>query len=94
MEIDGKSDSEDEASFDGDNEDSEESSSSDSSLDDSYESAIHVSVPNKNAEKTDHPYGIRHNSPSRVKWRSGESIYKENNTESEQNSDSESGDKG
>ena len=94
-----KSVSEDEASFPDDNEDSEESSSHDSN-----ESAIHVSVSNKNAQKKDYPYGIRHNSPSRVSRRNGEFIYKENNTESEEDSDinaeseedsdSESGDEG
>jgi len=64
------------------------------SSDDSNESANHVSVPNTNAEKRDYPYGIRHYSPSRVKRRSGEDIYKENNTESEEDSNSESGDEG
>eukprot|EP00956_Cyclotella_meneghiniana_P035444 scaffold115075_cov97-Cyclotella_meneghiniana.AAC.1 len=65
VETDEKSVTEDEASYD-DNEESEESSSSCSSSDDSDESAIHVSVSNKNAEKRDCPYGIRHHSPSRI----------------------------
>eukprot|EP00956_Cyclotella_meneghiniana_P017279 scaffold27981_cov37-Cyclotella_meneghiniana.AAC.10 len=86
---------------------SEDNSLEGSSSDDSSESASHASVPNTNVylrrefhqrdakEKDLSAYDFRSNSPARIKRRKEISIYKENNTESEDDSDSsESSDKG